>query len=82
MLADLEDLDLSLLELDVLGCHILLLHDLDSDFLAGFLVDAQLDGSKLPISELLLHLIEIKQVRVPDCLFDLLDPFLSRLLRK
>ena len=66
MLADLKDLNLPLEELLILQAKLLLLHDLDSDFLQRLLVDAQLDYAVLTLPKVFSEFIEVEDVRIAN----------------
>lgn len=77
MLANLEHLDFSFEQLDILEGQFFLLHNLDCDLLAGLLVLCSLDETILTLSEGLLQLVEVVQVGVSDSLLNFLHPLVS-----
>ena len=76
VLAHLENLYLSTLELDILHGHVLLCHDLDCDCLAGLLVDGRLHQAKLAFAKRVVYLVVVKHVCVSNHLLDSVQPFL------
>ena len=80
VLADLEDLNLSLVQLEVFWVHFLLFQDFDGDFLPCFLVDSQLDLTELSLPNRFFDVIIVHNRVVPNRLLDLLHPSQMRSL--
>ena len=74
MLAHLEDLNLTALQLNIRHGHFLLRHDLNRNIFAGLLVNGGLDEAELTLTERLLNIVEVVQSRVPNDFLDCLNP--------
>lgn len=78
MLAHLEDLNLTALQLNIRHSHLLLRHDLNRNIFAGLLVNGRLYEAELTLTERLLNIVEVSQRRVANDFLDCLNP--SKLL--
>lgn len=74
MLRHFEHVDFSTLLVYFNLLHVLLVHGLDGDLLAGLFVDGQLDETKLALAQVVLERVIVEQVRVADHLLELLQP--------
>ena len=74
MLAHLEDLNLTALQLNIGHGHLLLRHNLNRNIFAGLLVNGGLDEAELTLTERLLNIVEVVQSRVPNDFLDCLNP--------
>lgn len=79
VLANLKHLNLSLLELQFMGLHVLLFDALDGYLYTTLLVDGQLNEPKLTLTESVLDLVEILYTRVSDRTLDHFNPLVSLL---
>ena len=77
MLANLEHLDFSFLQLQFFQWHVLLLDDLDGDFLLSLLVNSALDNTELAFAQIFLDRVEVINTGITNGLFDLLHPLAS-----
>jgi hypothetical protein len=80
VLADLEDLDFSLLKLQLLKRHVFLLNNLDGHLPLRLLVDGELHLPELPFTKVLMNIIEILDGRVPHSTLDVLHPLIPLVL--